>query len=494
MPELPHILKSIYQLENFVTGPGNRMAFAAAKRVADEPGQVYNPLVIHGGVGLGKTHLLQAIGNAAAAAHPDWSIVMLSGSQVIRQDLESVERADLLLIDDLHLGVPDRDVQIRLIPLFDSMIGTGRQIAATTDVPPQKMEALDQKLLSRLMGGVIVGLKEIDINEKTLILAKKAVARGVQMTEDILLTIASRVPSNVRELEGALNRVLLYASLFDGQVTKAIVDEALPPTFSVEPEAPAGQISELAEEGGGAPEPETAPPGEFGDFLTGLDTKVTALITEEQDAEKLRQECKEKLYIWKMKGFNTARAERALDQDISIATREYEAFTANIERLITLQEEFGGFYRQASQEEIAAIESLLFDPDKVDDLHMAVEALHQRLAVQPPPAPEPSPTPTQAARLSQVISPQPPLPSPVPAPSTTAAPPAPKTAVVTEPRPIPAQAPRPAQAPAPAPVTAPPPEPPTPAPAAEKVEFVKANLGFLDENWPRLDDRLMEEF
>jgi len=527
----PHILASIHQFDNFITGPSNRMAYAAAKRVAEQPGRLYNPLVVHGGVGLGKTHLLQALGNAVSAAHPDWKVVMLSGGQIRRQDLDGAERAELLLIDDLHLGILEREVQIRMIPLFDAMVGTGRQIAATTDVAPAKIEKLDPKLLSRLLGGVIVGLKEIDLNEKTLMLAKKAKARETDLSEEVLLTIASRVPANVRELEGALNRVMLYASLFDGQVTRAIVDEALPPTIAPTAEpVPAGEAAE--------PEAGAEPgAGEFGNFLTGLDTKVTDLITQEQDAEKLRHEYREKLYIWRMKGFNTARVERTLDQDIAVATREYQAFTDNIERLITIQEEFGGFYRQASQEEIAAIEALLFDPDRVEELQAAVEALKQRLASGPAEPvkseAEPIPPTTQAFRLSQVIAPPAePRPAPVPetapsraaAPQPPAAPPAPKQAgprpgtdqearpaAAPEPSPAPpkaqtapapaapgpqaAPAPLVAQAPQPGTAAAAPvPEPAMAAAAPEKAEASPANLGLIEENWPRIEDRLMEDF
>ena len=210
MPQdIPDILKSTYLFENFVSGPNSRMAFAAARKVAERPGTLYNPLVIYGGVGLGKTHLLQAIGNAVAAAHPGWNIVVLNGSQLRLEDMAGAERADLLLFDDLHIGLINHDVQIRLLPLFDRMIGTNRQIAVTTDTAPQKIGALDPKLLSRLLGGVIVALKEIDTNEKVMILSRKAQAHGVTIPDEVLFPLAARVPSNIRELEGALNKVLL---------------------------------------------------------------------------------------------------------------------------------------------------------------------------------------------------------------------------------------------------------------------------------------------
>lgn len=487
MPETePHILTSIYQFGNFMTGPSNRMAFAAARRVAEQPGRLYNPLVIHGGVGLGKTHLLQALGNEVSSANRDWTVVMLSGGQIRRQDLDGAERADLLLIDDLHLCIRDRDIQIRMIPLFDAMVGTGRQIAASTDTIPQKIEELDPKLLSRLLGGVIVGLRDIDVNEKAMILAAKAGARGAELSEEVLVAIASRVPSNVRELEGALNRVLLYASLFDGQVTRGIVDEVLPPPASI-PAEPLPTNEPEAQ-----PEPAA---GEFGDFITGLDTKVTDLLTQEQNAEKLRQEYKEKLYIWKMKGFNTARVERMLDQDIEAATREYQIFTDNIERLISLQEEFGGMAAAATPDMIERVEALLFDPDKVDELKLAVQSMKKELVPKPAPQAAPPPAPQSAKASSQTA------PGERSAPNAKAAVPA---APPQKPGPPQPQAARPSsvQAQAP-PAAAPPPailEMPARAAMADAVpegaaaESAPANLGLIDENWPRIEDRLMEDF
>ena len=152
-------------------------------------------------------------------------------------------------------------------PLFDRMVGSGRQIIATTDIPPHRMESLDQKLLSRLMGGLIVGLKEIEAGEKSLIVARKSRDRGVELGDEIALLIASRVPSNIRELEGALNKVLLYASLAEGPLTRAVVDEALPALQAPE------SAPEQPEPAPAPEEPGPGPSGEFGDFLSGLDRK-----------------------------------------------------------------------------------------------------------------------------------------------------------------------------------------------------------------------------
>jgi hypothetical protein len=459
----PEIVKTNYVFHNFFTGPNNRLAFSAALKVSEEPGRIYNPLVIYGGVGLGKTHLLHAVGNAVALSHPEFKIEILAGSQLVAGDLARAEQADLLLFDDLHLGLHQRDVQVRLLPLFDRMIGSGRQIVITTDTHPQKIEALDPKLLSRLLGGVFAALKEIELREKGLILYKKAEARGQKLPEDVLQLIASRVSSNVRELEGALNRVLLYSSLMEGPVTKETVDEALPPAaqagLSAEP-SPAEEPEEPADK----------PEGEFGAFVSGLDDRMLNMLSEQQDTEKIRREYKEKIYIWKMKGFNTASVELSLDQDVAVLSLEYEKYTANVEKLIDLQQHFGQMAGQSTPEEMTRIESVLFDPEQTDKLEQLVKNLSQRLSggktgtmaqteiVQEAPVPE---IPLPETPLMPVLSSEP----------------------KTQPLNPPEIKPEPQNV-----------NPPEPAVQSKPDDILAEKAGTIEETWPWVEDRLMEEF
>lgn len=463
---ITEIVKTSYVFHNFFTGPNNRLAFSAALKVSEEPGRIYNPLVIYGGVGLGKTHLLHAVGNAVALSHPEYKIEMLAGSQLVVGDLARAEQADLLLFDDLHLGLHQREVQVRLLPLFDRMIGSGRQIVITTDMHPQKIEALDPKLLSRLLGGVFAALKEIELREKGLILYKKAEARGQKLPEDVLQLIASRVSSNVREIEGALNRVLLYSSLMEGPVTKETVDEVLPPVIAPEtaPEkAPAG----LQEES------ESKPEGEFGAFVSGLDDRMLNMLAEQQDTEKVRREYKEKIYIWKMKGFNTASIELCLDQDISSLSAEYDKYTVNVEKLIDLQQLFGQMAGQSTSEETARIESVLFDPEQTDTLEKLVQALSQRLKAG-------KDGDTRQKDTSPVITP----------PET----PKPAKPDVSEAIRLPAEPqaqPSPGPEPKPEAITV---KPPEPAGQAKPDELLTEKTGIIEESWPWVEDRLIEEF
>jgi hypothetical protein len=470
------IIKTSYVFQNFVTGPNNRLAFAAALKVTEEPGRAYNPLIIYGGVGLGKTHLLHAVGNATALAHPDFRIEVLNGSQLQVADLTKAEKADLLLFDDLHMGLNSREIQVRLLPLFDRMIGSGRQMVITTDTHPQKIEMLDPKLLSRLLGGVFVALKEIDVKEKMLILSKKAEAKGQSLSEEVQLMISSRVSSNVRELEGALNRVLLYSSLMEGPITKEMVDEALPSTVSApatEPEqAPAQPAPVVGEQAF----------GEFGDFISGLDNKVQNMISEQQDGEKVRKGYKEKIYIWKMKGFNTSEIEKLQEQDISVLAAGYEDYTLRVEKLIDLQQRFGRSASKATADEVAQIESLLFDPEEVLKLEELVWAMEERLAGRA----EPSEPPAVAQ----------PIPAAVPAAIQ-------KPAVEPVPKGLPpamAETPQLPPTEAASPVKLPPQtESVVPKTVSEllsaKVNAVSSEkIGAIERNWPWVEDRLMEDF
>ena len=455
------IIETNYVFHNFFIGPNNRLAFSAALKVSEEPGRIYNPLVIYGGVGLGKTHLLHAVGNAVALSHPEYKIEILAGSQLVVGDLARAEQSDLLLFDDLHLGLHQRDVQARLLPLFDRMIGSGRQIVITTDMHPQKIEALDPKLLSRLLGGVFVVLKEIELREKGLILYKKAEARGQILPEDVLHLIASRVSSNVREIEGALNRVLLYSSLMEGPVTKDTVDEALPPAVSAEVQ-PEPESAEAAKE------PAAKPEGEFGAFVSGLDDRMLNMLTEQQDTEKIRREYKEKIYIWKMKGFNTTSVELALDKDISVLSSEYDKYTVNVERLIGLQQQFGQMAAQSTPEEISQIESVLFDPEQTDKLEQLVKSLSQRLNGGNR---ETLPQTEVAVATSPLEPPKPESPELPVQPAMPKTKPVPETKAEHQDVKLPESATQ-----------------------SKPDDILAEKAGIIEENWPWLADRLMEEF
>ena len=238
-----------YSFDNFVVGPSNRLAHAASMAVAEAPARAYNPLFLYGGVGLGKTHLLHAIGNAA---HKQGLQVMYVSSEEFTNDLinsirthnttafrERYRRSDVLLIDDIQFIAGKESTQEEFFHTFNTLYGQNKQIVMTSDRPPKAMVTLEERLRSRFEWGLSVDIQPPDLETRIAILRSKAERSGRQVPPDILESIARQVQSNIRELEGALTRVLAFAD-FSGQpvtvplVTTALAD-LLPQRSSLEP-------------------------------------------------------------------------------------------------------------------------------------------------------------------------------------------------------------------------------------------------------------------
>ncbi|MEW6685100.1 MAG: DnaA/Hda family protein [Candidatus Edwardsbacteria bacterium] len=377
------LLDSHYTFESFIIGGGNRLAYAACKKVAESPGTLYNPLFIYSGVGLGKSHLLQAIGNSVQNLYPEWKVFCLNGAKFAEEDLTKIKGVNLWLIDDFQLLLPESHLQLRLLPIFDLMLALDRQIVVTADTLPYEMKGLDKKLLSRFQGGLIVGIKDLSHSDRIAILKKKAATKNFSLKEEVAGEIAKRVISNVRELEGALNRAMLYASILnEGELHLEMIDEIFPLTLV--PQMPKAVLETKTEKEiavGGKNIEEIS--GEFGDFLFGVQSKVAGFIKEQQKEDNLRKDYKEKIYIWKMKGFNVANLEGMIEfAPIEEVSREFLEFTNNVQRLYDLQGLFGQLVEKAKPEEIASIESKLFDPKKADVLETEIRALEKRILGQ----------------------------------------------------------------------------------------------------------------
>jgi chromosomal replication initiator protein len=242
-------LNTRYTFDNFVVGSSNRLAHAASQAVAESPAKAYNPLFLYGGVGLGKTHLLHAIGNAA---HQQGLQVMYVSSEEFTNDLinsirthnttafrERYRKIDVLLIDDIQFIAGKESTQEEFFHTFNTLYGQNKQIVMTSDRPPKAMVTLEERLRSRFEWGLSVDIQPPDFETRTAILRSKAERSGRQVPPDILETIARQVQSNIRELEGALTRVLAFAD-FSGQpistqlVSTALAD-LLPQRSSIEP-------------------------------------------------------------------------------------------------------------------------------------------------------------------------------------------------------------------------------------------------------------------
>ncbi|MBF0109724.1 MAG: chromosomal replication initiator protein DnaA [Magnetococcales bacterium] len=227
-----------YTFDSFVVGACNQFAHAAASRVADGPPLVYNPLYMHGGTGLGKTHLLHAIGHKVLKERPEVKICSISSEKFMTlfidytrmgrvNDFKSQFRGvDMLLVDDIHFFAGKKGTQEEFFHTFNALYGDAKQIVLTSDSLPQDM-LLDERLRSRFAQGLVVDLHPPDLETRVAILKKKAIMEGIDLQDDVAFFLADAIQTNVRELEGALIRVCALASMEKVPITMALVKESM---------------------------------------------------------------------------------------------------------------------------------------------------------------------------------------------------------------------------------------------------------------------------
>jgi chromosomal replication initiator protein len=226
-----------YTFDSFVVGPGNRLAHAASMAVAEDPAGAYNPLFIYGGVGLGKTHLLNAIGHNCQAQSLR---VLYISSEKFTNDLieairshttdafrETYRTADVLLVDDIQFIAGKESTQEEFFHTFNALHGTGKQIVVSSDRAPKAMSTLEERLCSRFEWGLIADIQPPDLETRIAILRSKSAVCCASVPDEILIFIASRIQSNIRELEGALNQVLAMSQLTHQPLTPEVVETAL---------------------------------------------------------------------------------------------------------------------------------------------------------------------------------------------------------------------------------------------------------------------------
>ncbi|CAG1007407.1 Chromosomal replication initiator protein DnaA [Anaerolineales bacterium] len=237
-PKPRHIsLNPRYTFDTYVVGSGNRLAHAACQAVAEKPARAYNPLFLYGGVGLGKTHLLHAIGNAC---HADGLNVLYVSSEEFTNDMISAIRthttqafrekyrsADVLLVDDIQFIAGKESTQEEFFHTFNTLHGQDKQIIVSSDRPPKSLITLEERLRSRFEWGLTADIQAPDFETRLAILRSKAERTGRQVSDEILETIAKQIQSNIRELEGALNRIIAFADLSGSSLTPNLVEVAL---------------------------------------------------------------------------------------------------------------------------------------------------------------------------------------------------------------------------------------------------------------------------
>ncbi len=234
-----HPLNNQFTFSQFIVGPSNQFAAAAAEAVSERPGVVYNPLYLYGRSGLGKTHLLHAIAQTLHTSHPQLRVLYFTTEQFVNELINCIRKKrmesfrqrfrniDVLLLDDIQFIAGKERTQEEFFHTFNTLQSTGRQVVFTSDARPAEIPGLEERLRSRFLQGLLADIQPPDLETRCAILREKARASGWELPEDVVLFISRRVQKNVRELEGCLNRTFAYAQLTNRSITVDIVRTAL---------------------------------------------------------------------------------------------------------------------------------------------------------------------------------------------------------------------------------------------------------------------------
>jgi chromosomal replication initiator protein len=239
VPTHQHNLVNGYTFDNFVQGKSNQLAVAAAQQVAESPGDAYNPLFLYGGVGLGKTHLMHAVGNALRQRKPDAKIVYLHSERFVADMVKALQlnaindfkrfyrSVDALLIDDIQFFANKDRSQEEFFHTFNALLEGGQQMILTSDRYPKEIDGVEERLKSRFGWGLTVAVEPPELETRVAILMKKAEQSGITMSHEAAFFIAQRIRSNVRELEGALKRVIASANFTGRPFDIDLIKESL---------------------------------------------------------------------------------------------------------------------------------------------------------------------------------------------------------------------------------------------------------------------------
>jgi chromosomal replication initiator protein len=232
-----------YTFDSFVIGESNHFAHAACQAVADKPGMSYNPLFIYSGVGLGKTHLMHAIGHQILQNKPNAKIIYVSSEQFLNEFIDAIRfnksqrfkdkyrNIDILLVDDVQFLSGKEGIQEEFFHTFNALYGLGKQVVLTSDKPPKEIKTLEERLRSRFEGGLIADIQPPCIETRMAIIKKKSEKDGIIIPDDVGYFIASKIKNNIRELEGALIRIIAYTSLTNEKLDINIVKRILKNTL-----------------------------------------------------------------------------------------------------------------------------------------------------------------------------------------------------------------------------------------------------------------------
>lgn len=355
--------------DTFVVGQGNRLATAAARRVAEAPGRAYNPLFLYSGSGLGKTHLLTGIGHLARKLHPSFSIVYDSLERFLDQAMESiqtgereafrarVQEIDLLLLDDVQFLAGRHSAQEELLRSWDAVSAHGGQVVLASDRPPNEINGLDDRLLSRFSGGLIADIAAPDYETRVAIVIRKIAERAQHVAPGVAEALARVAFANVRELQGGLNKLLAIQDL-DG---RQISPQEIPVMFGVSAHRTSDEFA-----------------GFFNDIADAVSEVVAQTLADTKLAEAIRR--------WQSERYSTRRLEAALLHPPT--EDQVDAYIAEFERDISRLREIEAEVRAIEPDAPELVRGDLFrSPDKVTDAEQLLEQVRERN--RPLPAPPP---------------------------------------------------------------------------------------------------------
>jgi chromosomal replication initiator protein len=361
-------LDSRFTFDSFVVGPANRLATAAARRVAERPGDAYTPLFVYSGSGLGKTHLLTAIGHHARRLHPGLSIVYDTLEHFMEEALAAIERGQrdefrnrireigLLLLDDVQFLAGRRSAQDEIMRALDALSSRGGQLVLASDRPPAEMNDLDDRLMSRFSGGLVADIGSPDYEMRVAIVKRKADERGHSLASGVAEALARVQFGNVRELQGGLNRLLAVQELDNRSVT---ADEI------------GNMFGEIRRQ------------DDFGSFLDEISDTVETVVASVEQERKLA----EAIMQYEADGYATRRLEAALQSNLTEAEADQliQRFDSDVRRLQEIEREIGQLEPHAP--ELRGGGELLRNADRVPDAEALLLDIRERNRQLPAPPP-----------------------------------------------------------------------------------------------------------
>jgi len=366
-----------FSFETFVVGSANRLAVTAGRTVAENPGSAYNPLFIYSGSGLGKTHVLMAIGHAAKTIAAQLNIEYLTLDEYVEAFHAAIaagqgdafrrrfQNVDVLLVDDVQFLTNRKEMQAELLRLTEALQQSGHQIVLASDRPPAEIADLDERLISRFSGGLVVDMGVPDYETRVAILRRKAEERGSKFQPGVLETVAKVEYPNVRELMGALNRLVAFQAVNDMPMNAEAASKVLgiPTAASSAAASPAAASSAAASQ------------DEFSQFLTDVTVTVGKAV------EAWRARVTEAVMRWEGEGYRAGRLEKLLEQETPAAVDEaIAAYVQDVERLKALEAEVAVLDPQAAGAKVFR------DPEHMDAAEAAAAKVRDGAAPPPPPS------------------------------------------------------------------------------------------------------------